>query len=102
MRPCVLAIALVPLLSLPALAALPPHYQRQAELMAVVGEATEALGVQRPIEAIEMVRPDFWVVRSGACTLELAIVDVPLEGKEPGFVGPRNFAVEAGPVDCGN
>lgn len=100
MRPFVLAIALVPLLSLPALAALPPHYQRQAELMAIVGEATEAFGIQHPIEAIDMQRPDFWVVRSGECTLELQIVDVPLEGKEPGFVGPRNFAVEAGPVAC--
>lgn len=100
MRPCVLAIVLAPILSMPALAALPPHYQRQAELVAIVGEATEALGVQRPIEAIEMVGRDFWMVRSGACTLELQIVDVPLEGKEPGFVGPRNFAVEAGPVVC--
>lgn len=100
MRPALIAVTISVLLSLPTLAALPPHYQRQNELMALVGEATEALGVQRPIEAIEMVGRDFWVVRSGDCTLELQIVDVPLEGKEPGFVGPRNFAVEAGPVVC--
>jgi hypothetical protein len=86
--------------ALPASAALPPHYQRQAELSQIITEATEMLGIEHPIDSIVMKGVDFYEIQAGPCTLEVQIVDVPRENEEPGFVGPRNFAIETGPVVC--
>jgi hypothetical protein len=83
----------------PALAALPPQYQRQAEFTAVLDAATEALGVNLLIQAIEMTDPDVFVVRSGECSVTVRIVDAPSK-KEPGWVGPREFEAKADAVVC--
>lgn len=83
----------------PTLAALPPQYQRQAEFTAVLDAATEALGVSRLIQAIEMTEPDVFVVRSGECSVTVRIVDAPSK-KEPGWVGPRAFEAKADAVAC--
>lgn len=86
--------------TVPALAALPPHYQRQAEFIALVNAAVDAFGIEHPIESIVMKGGDFYQVTSGACSMEMQIVDVPLKDKGEGWVGPRNFAVETGPLVC--
>ncbi|KQT48545.1 hypothetical protein ASG47_09390 [Devosia sp. Leaf420] len=83
----------------PTLAALPPQYQRQAEFTAVLDAATEALGVSRLIQAIEMTEPDVFVVRSGECSVTVRIVDAPSK-REPGWVGPMAFEAKADAVVC--
>lgn len=92
-------LTLLAIASTPTLAALPPQYQRQAEFTAVLEAATEALGVSRLIEAIEMTEPDVFVVRSDACSVTVRIVDAPSK-KEPGRVGPREFEAKADGVVC--
>ncbi len=87
------------LMATPALAALPPHFQRQAELQAVVAVAADALGIANPIEAIELVAPDTFSVRGGTCTLTVNIVDKAVK-QEPGWVGPRQFEAVAGEKVC--
>lgn len=83
----------------PALAALPPHYQRQAELNEIIAVVTDLLGIGQPIDAIVMTETDRFEVRAGSCTVDVEIFDVPQAGSEP-MVGPRNFAVEASAVVC--
>jgi hypothetical protein len=86
--------------TLPALAALPPQYQRQAELRAIIDnmEVVEAFGFDG-IDTIEEVEPDLWNVWSGDCVLEVHIEDVPNTHGE-GWVGPREFAVVVGEKTC--
>jgi hypothetical protein len=100
MRVAAIAVLLTGLAATPSLAALPPHYQRQAEFIALIDEAVNAFGIDHPIESIVMKGVDFYEVTSGACSMEMQIVDVPLEGQGEGWVGPRNFAVETGPLVC--
>jgi hypothetical protein len=84
----------------PAMAALPPHYQRQDELEAIIEHVVEEFGIDHPIESIVMKGTDFYDVISGSCQMEVVIVDVPpAAGAEP-MVGPRQFAVESGPLVC--
>lgn len=86
--------------TVPAMAALPPHYQRQDELEAIIGHVVEEFGIDHPIESIMMKGTDFYDVISGACRMEVVIVDVPpAAGAEP-MAGPRQFAVESGPLVC--
>ena len=96
-------LSLIPLISListvPALAALPPQYQRQAEFAAVLDVATETFGISRLIDGIEMTEPDVFSVRSGACTLIVRIVDTPQE-HNAGWVGPREFSAVADALSC--
>jgi hypothetical protein len=83
-----------------ALAALPPQYQRQAELEQIIAAATDALGIGNVITAISMTGTDEWEVIGGQCSVKLTVVDVPRPDSEPGFAGPRNFAVQADTVRC--
>ena len=88
------------LMTLPALAALPPHYQRQNELEAIIAHVVEEFGIGNPIDSIVMKDTDFYEVISGACRMEVVIVDIPPKpGAEP-MAGPRQFAVESGPLVC--
>ncbi|UJW84455.1 hypothetical protein [Devosia sp. SL43] len=86
--------------TLPALAALPPQYQRQAELRAIVdtAEVVDAFGFDA-IDTIEEIGTDLWHVRSGACVLEVRIEDLPNPHGE-GWVGPREFEVVVGEKAC--
>ncbi|HEX8062588.1 MAG TPA: hypothetical protein VF535_05180 [Allosphingosinicella sp.] len=101
MRPLLrlLALGAPALAAIPAQAALPPQYQRAAELEAVVADAgvANAFG-GAPIQRVEFVRTDLYRVSAGACRLDVAIVDLPAR---PGVVGPRRFAVKAGRKLCG-
>ena len=93
-----LTILLALAMAAPVQAALPPHYQRQAEFDAVVAVATEALGIDKPIDAVTMTAPDAFEVRSGSCTLAVTLEDKPAVGE--GFVGARQFEAVAGEVVC--
>jgi hypothetical protein len=97
--PRLLAPAALALAAMPAAAALPPQYQRTAELAAVLesDKVLEAFG-SMPIERIEYVRSDLYRVTAGRCRVEVAIVDRPAPG---GMAGPRNFGVKAGRKVCG-
>ena len=99
MRRLAMCLTLISAMTLPALAALPPHYQRRAEFAAVLTVATETLGIGRVIEAIEISAPDVFSVRAGACTLTVRIVDSPNK-HGPGWAGPREFTAVADPMDC--
>lgn len=80
-------------------AALPPQYQRAAELKAVVGDprVANAFG-GAPIERVEHVRTDLYRVSAGACRLDVAIVGLPTP---PGVAGARRFGVKPGRKVCG-
>jgi hypothetical protein len=85
-------------LASPATAALPPQYQRLAELQAVlenpdVAEALDGLLISR----VEYVRPDLYRVRAGRCHVDVAIVGLPTP---PGLTGPRRFEARAGKKVC--
>lgn len=78
--------------TLPSLAALPPHIQRQAEIDAVLRAAVEILGIGQPVDAISFIETDRYEVRSGDCTMVVRILDAPGQ-HPPGRVGPREFTV---------
>lgn len=101
MRPLLglFALAVPALAAVPASAALPPNYQRVAELKAVLADPKVggAFPMEAPIERVEYVRPDLYRVSGGRCRLDVAIVDLPMP---PGVVGGRRFAVRPGPLAC--
>lgn len=99
MRRILAVLALSACATLPALAALPPHYQRQRELEAVLDAAVEALGISNRVERIEMTAPDEWNVMGGQCQVSITVVDAPTQ-HEAGWAGPREFAVKPGEVVC--
>jgi hypothetical protein len=84
----------------PAHAVLSPYWQRITELQAIAGDqgVADKLEAKGPIEAIEAVGPDAYVVKAGGCTLAIAIADAPAKG-EP-MPGPRHFKVEVGALSC--
>ena len=86
--------------TLPAMAALPPQYQRQRELQAIIGDdgVVDAFGFSG-IEAVELVGPDHYQVRGGTCTLEVMIEDLP-NSHEASWAGPREFRLAIGEPAC--
>ncbi|HET9638688.1 MAG TPA: hypothetical protein VFP12_05740 [Allosphingosinicella sp.] len=101
MRPLLrlFALAVPALAAVPVSAALPPNYQRVAELKAVLADPKVggAFPMEAPIERVEYVRPDLYRVSGGRCRLDVAIVDLPTP---PGVVGGRRFAVRPGSLAC--
>ena len=94
-----LVLGVPALVAVPASAALPPNYQRVAELKAVLADPKVggAFPIEAPIERIEYVRPDLYRVSGGRCRLDVAIVDLPTP---PGVAGGRRFAVRPGRLVC--
>jgi hypothetical protein len=86
--------------TLPAWAALPPQYQRQAELSAIIADmgVAEAFGFGG-VDAIELIAPDHYVVRGGSCVLSVRIKDTP-NRHEAGWAGPREFTLVVGTPAC--
>lgn len=86
-------------IALPASAALPPQYQRAAELKAILDHAELAASFPdgAPIERVEFVRADLYRVTAGSCFLYAKIVGKPMPN---GMVGARQFDVELGKADC--
>jgi hypothetical protein len=81
-----------------ASAALPPQYQRLAELRAVLahGEVARAFG-STPIDRVEYVRNDLYRVTAGRCHLDVAIIGLPMPR---GVAGPRRFEARPGQKVC--
>ena len=79
-----------------AQAVLAPNYQRLAELQAVLDIAAAVLNSE-PIDAVERVSPDEYVVRAGPCVLTVRIIDTPTN---PELIGPRQFKAEPGKPKC--
>ncbi|MDB5507145.1 MAG: hypothetical protein JWR75_1783 [Devosia sp.] len=100
MRPFILALPLILATVLPAFAALPPQYQRQKELLAIVeSEAVNEEFGMDGIESVEYLGEDRYRVTGGNCTLDVTIVDAP-STHPAGFTGPREFALELGETAC--
>ena len=91
--------ALAALAATPAGAALPPNYQRLAELRAVLAlpAVGTAFGIE-PIDRIDYAGPDLYRLSAGRCHLDVRIVDLPTP---PGMVGARRFEARAGRRVCG-
>jgi hypothetical protein len=99
MKSIISAIFITTLAASPALAALPPHFQRQAEFVAVIEAATQVLGVQHTIDAIQLSEPDLYGVTAGDCTLPVRIVDTASKGGAM-MVGPRQFEAQPEEIIC--
>ena len=95
-----LALACAASLSaMPAQAALPPNYQRLAELRAVLGHpgVAGAFGMNQPIDRIEYAGPDLYRVSARACYVDVRIVTLPTPR---GLVGGRRFEARPGRLAC--
>ena len=98
MRRIVIPVVLAAL-TLPAAAALPPYYQRQAEMERILNDgAVEAALKSAPIDAIERTGEDEYRVYGGKCAVMVRIRGLPLPD---GMVGARRFGLEVGTADCG-
>jgi hypothetical protein len=99
MRPSLLAAILCAALAAwPAEAALPPNYQRIAELRAVLALSEVAtMAGMAPIERIEHAGPDLYRVSAGRCRLDVRIVDLP---SPRNVVGGRRFEARPGRPQC--
>jgi len=91
---CAAAIA-----AMPAAAALPPQYQRIAELRAVLDSPAVAgvFGDMPPISRIDYVGPDLYRVTAGRCRVDVRIVGLPMPR---GMVGARRFEARPGRRVC--
>ena len=100
MRTLIAAIGLTLAGSSTVLAALPPQYQRQAELLAIIGDegVIDAFGFGG-IEVVELNGVDHYIVRGGDCMLDVLIEDLPNE-HEAGWAGPREFKLVLGERAC--
>lgn len=94
-----IALGAAALAAVPAAAALPPNYQRLAELRAVLNhpEVGRAFGMDGPVERIEYLRHDLYRVSSGRCRMDVAIVGLPMPRA---VAGPRRFEARPGKKVC--
>ena len=92
------ALAAAVLGTSPASGALPPKYQRLAEIRAVLDNraVSDALG-DTPINSVVYVRTDLYRVTAGRCRIDARIVGLPMPD---GVVGARRFEVRAGQRVC--
>jgi hypothetical protein len=88
----------VVLCSATAMAALPPQYQRLAELRAILDDS-RVVGAftSRPIDKIERIAEDLYRLTAGPCTMDVAIKDSPSRAN---VVGPRGFFIDPAPMAC--
>ena len=81
----------------PASAALPPNYQRLAELRAVLAHPQVAR-MGPSVDRIEYVKSDLYRVTAGRCRMDVAIVGLPMPRD---MVGARRFEARPGRNVCG-
>lgn len=86
--------AVLLILPMAALAALPPSWQRVREFQAVVEAAARVLG-NRPVDAVERVDGDRFLVRAVGCRVTVRLVFRPRA--EP---GPQLFEAIPDTPDC--
>jgi predicted urease superfamily metal-dependent hydrolase len=82
-----------------ASAALPPYWQRKAEIDAITDSADVARKLEShgPIDMIGHMGNDHYQVGSGGCTLDVFIVDDTSAAPMP---GPRKFKLQLGELFC--
>jgi len=82
-----------------ASAALPPYWQRKAEIDAITdsGDVARRLENHGPIDMIAHVGDDHYQVGAGGCTLEVFVVDDTSGEQMP---GPRKFKLQIGKLVC--
>ncbi|HMO77353.1 MAG TPA: hypothetical protein PKD99_11815 [Sphingopyxis sp.] len=96
--PFMLAAVAAATLALPTSAALPPEWQRVAELKAILASNDLVKAFQgRMIDRIEFVRHDLYRVTAGECFALVSIKEKPLPDN---MDGARKFDVVPGEVDC--
>jgi hypothetical protein len=102
MRLCAMTIGAISALPIvTAEAALPPYYQRAAELEAIIHSGdVEASLMEAPIDTIERTGEDIYRVTGGPCVVEVRIVDDTSVDHPDGWVGPREFVLEVGEATC--
>jgi hypothetical protein len=88
----------VVLCSATAMAALPPQYQRLAELRAILDDS-RVVGAftSGPIDKIERIAEDLYRLTAGTCTMDVAIKDNP---SRVNVVGPRSFFIDPAQMAC--
>jgi hypothetical protein len=88
----------VVLCSATAMAALPPQYQRLAELRAILNDS-RVVGAftSGPIDKIERIAEDLYRLTAGTCTMDVAIKDNP---SRVNVVGPRSFFIDPAQMTC--
>jgi len=93
-----LALGALALGAPPAEAALAPEHQRMRELNAVLNHPGVIAAFRgTPIEGVQYVRTDVYVVRAGRCRVDVAIVGLPMPR---GMAGPRRFEARPGRRVC--
>lgn len=85
------------LCSATAMAALPPQYQRLAELRAILDDSRVAGAFSGPIDKIERIADDLYRLTADTCTMDVAIKDNP---SRVNVVGPRSFFIDPAPMAC--
>ena len=82
-----------------ASAALPPYWQRKAEIDAITDSSDVARRLENhgPIDMIAHVGDDHYQVGAGGCTLEVFVVDDTSGEQMP---GPRKFKLQMGKLVC--
>jgi hypothetical protein len=80
------------------MAALPPQYQRLAELRAILDDS-RVVGAftGRPIDKIERIAEDLYRLTAGTCSMDVAIKDNPSGAT---VIGPRRFLIDPGQMAC--
>ncbi|RWQ67810.1 hypothetical protein [Mesorhizobium sp.] len=93
------SLAILLIGTIAASAALPPHWQRKAEIQAIVdsGAVAGVLESRGPIDAVERVGNDHYRVRAGGCALDVLIVD---DASAAVMLGPRKFLLKLGELVC--
>ncbi|MGX5841617.1 hypothetical protein ACWGTI_12930 [Mesorhizobium sp. ArgA1] len=82
-----------------AAAALPPYWQRKAEIDAITDSRDVARRLENhgPIDVIEHIGNDHYRVVGGGCTLDVFIVD---DASAEPMPGPRKFKLQIGKLVC--
>lgn len=76
-----------------AQAALPPQWQRAAELEAVIKAGTEALDA--PIESVTLIWDMVYAVTHDECQVQIQVVYLPQDTP-----GPQKFEIKVGEKTC--
>ena len=77
-------------------AALPPYWQRAAEIKAIFESNDVANALKdRPVDRVERIGEDSYQLQSGACKLEVRII-----GEKQNMPGPRKFTLRVGKPAC--
>ena len=101
MRSLKVLVLLVVMFLIPAaIAALPPHYQRLAEINAILNNTgvAEIFGIEKPIESIEYLAVDVYRVTGGGCHMFVRLFG---KAMPEGFVGARQFDIVLNDLHCG-